>query len=580
MISASSGMAKNKQSPYKSKQKAQRIAWSKKTYINTLLNTGLEGSQGKKAKPIRWGPDKFYSTKKRNTITYSFIGPTSKMGYGDDVNKTIKPTAYYNSHQKKYIRSIFSSISKYINYSFKLVPDGKTVGTIRIGFNTITDEQGTPRPGIYATADPISLDPRGGDIFFNTWANKQSFGVGLVEGDSTPPASSVMAHEILHALGLEHPNDNPKYKISENLRNWEHTLLSDEYSHNADFTRDGKTYGVSSTPMVFDVAALQHLYGKNKSTNKGNSVYTYDNEVPFYETIWDASGNDTLSFGNFTKDLKINLQPGKLSTLSFDVQDSKWASKKYGNLGIAFGCFIENIKSGTGNDILLGNKKANKINGNLGNDTINGGRGRDTAQFSGRANTINLKTTKRQNTGDGNDRLISIENVDAGGNNDIVIGNDIANTLKGQSGNDTLYGHSGKDRLKGGSGNDRLYGGNKNDKLYGQSGNDYLTGGAGKDKLYGGSSNDELIGGSGNDLLEGGTGSDILTGGKGKDTFILQRGKGYDTITYFSDADIIKVKGYNDNSMRSVNKRGDVYLYAGKKDLLAIIKDGNGRDSL
>ena len=64
------------------------------------------------------------------------------MGYGDDVHKTIKPTAYYNSHQKKYIRSIFSSISKYINYSFKLVPDGKTVGTIRIGFNTITDEQG------------------------------------------------------------------------------------------------------------------------------------------------------------------------------------------------------------------------------------------------------------------------------------------------------------------------------------------------------------------------------------------------------------------------------------------------------
>ena len=102
MISASSGMAKNKQSPYKSKQKAQRIAWSKKTYINTLLNTGLESSQGKKAKPIRWGPDKFYSTKKRNTITYSFIGPTSKMGYGDDVNKTIKPTAYYNSHQKIY----------------------------------------------------------------------------------------------------------------------------------------------------------------------------------------------------------------------------------------------------------------------------------------------------------------------------------------------------------------------------------------------------------------------------------------------------------------------------------------------
>ena len=53
----------------------------------------------------------------------------------------------------------------------------------------------------------------------------------------------------------------------------------------------------------------------------------------------------------------------------------------------------------------------------------------DTAQFR-RANTINLKTTKRQNTGDGNDRLISIENVNAGGNNDIVKGNKKANMSK------------------------------------------------------------------------------------------------------------------------------------------------------
>ena len=40
--------------------------------------------------------------------------------------------------------------------------------------------------------------------------------------------------------------------------------------------------------------------------------------------------------------------------------------------------------------------------------------GRDTAQFSSRSNRINLKTTRWQNTGDGRDRLISIENVNAG----------------------------------------------------------------------------------------------------------------------------------------------------------------------
>ena len=34
-------------------------------------------------------------------------------------------------------------------------------------FNTITDEQGNFRPGIYATADPPGTESRGGDIWFN-----------------------------------------------------------------------------------------------------------------------------------------------------------------------------------------------------------------------------------------------------------------------------------------------------------------------------------------------------------------------------------------------------------------------------
>ena len=98
--------------------------------------------------------------------------------------------------------------------------------------------------------------------------------------------------------------------------------------------------------------------------------------------------------------------------------------------------------------------------------------------------------------------------------------------------------------------------------------------------INGGSSNDTLIGGSGRDRLEGGTVYDRLSGGKGADTFVLQKGKGYDKITYFSTADTITVKGFDDSNVRAVSKKGDVYLYAGKRDLLAIVLDGNGMNSL
>ena len=69
---------------------------------------------------------------------------------------------------------------------------------------------------------------------------------------------------------------------------------------------------------------------------------------------------------------------------------------------------------------MVGGDFNDTLYGNLGNDTVNGGSGRDTAQFSSLSNRINLNTTRWQNTADGRDRLISIENVNAGSGNDLL----------------------------------------------------------------------------------------------------------------------------------------------------------------
>lgn len=217
----------------------------------------------------------------------------------------------------------------------------------------------------------------------------------------------------------------------------------------------------------------------------------------------------------------------------------------------------------TGNDVLIGGLGADSLyggagndvlNGGGGNDLLNGGTGIDRAEFSGGAALrVNLAITAAQNTGQGTDRLISIENVTGGAGSDSLVGNNLANILIGGIGADTLHGLGGNDTLSGGAGNDSLHGGAGNDQLNGGAGNDLLIGGEGIDtavfsgsapvrvylggnqtqntgqgidffasieNLTGGSGADILAGGSSNNVLNGGLGADTLRGDEGQDTLI------------------------------------------------------------
>jgi Ca2+-binding RTX toxin-like protein len=74
-------------------------------------------------------------------------------------------------------------------------------------------------------------------------------------------------------------------------------------------------------------------------------------------------------------------------------------------------------------------------------------------------------------------------------------------------------------------GNDLLIGGNLDDTLKGYAGNDTIIGGGGNDVLNGMAGNDRLIGAPGND---------VLIGGRGNDTFVFQAGFNNDVITDFT----------------------------------------------
>ena len=172
--------------------------------------------------------------------------------------------------------------------------------------------------------------------------------------------------------------------------------------------------------------------------------------------------------------------------------------------------------------------------------------------------------------------------ADPSGGNIALTGNELAQSLYGNAGNNVLTGGGGADYMVGGAGNDTYYvdasdfigetdgggddtivvaisytlregneietlvalnqdsvspvdltGNEYGQSLYGSQGVNNLSGGAGNDYLVGLGGNDFLIGGAGNDNLQGGTGNDLyyVDGG---DAIFEAAGEGDDTAVAFA----------------------------------------------
>lgn len=206
-------------------------------------------------------------------------------------------------------------------------------------------------------------------------------------------------HELGHALGLKHPHDNgggffPRFPgVTQpfddygdfDLNQGIYTTMSyNDGWHTGPngilFDQDIFDRGYQGTPMAFDIAALQALYGANMSYRTGDDFYTLRSANAagtFYSCIWDAGGTDTIrniSALNSAIDLRaatLLRAPGGGGYLSL-------AGGIDGGFTIANGAVIENAVGGSGADAITGNQVANLLLGNAGNDTILGGAGNDT----------------------------------------------------------------------------------------------------------------------------------------------------------------------------------------------------------
>jgi serralysin len=475
---------------------------------------------------LRWGV---------TDLTYSF--PTSASFYGS-VYGSNEPRIGFEAMtptQQAAVRSVLASYSAVANIKFTQVTESSTThGDLRFAETDFTGTGWSYYPTTRA---------EGGDVWLN---NSQNLFESPVRGNY---ANFTMYHEVGHALGLKHPHEvfGQFGAMPSDRDSMEYTVMSYR-SYVGAATSSGytnETWGYAQSPMLYDIAALQRMYGANYATNSGNTVYTWSPTTGAMSingvsqgtpganrillTVWDGGGVDTYDFSNYSTNLVVDLNPGAWSTTStaqlarLRADGSKLAAGNIANAFLYNGdarSLIENANGGSGSDTITGNVLANVLKGNGGNDritggggndTIEGGAGSDTVVFSGRRSDYSVAlvldtslriTDKRPGAPDGVDVVVAAEYFAFSDKTLSYVEVTAGLTLPTVS-------ISLAKNLQGGSGDDTLEGAGANDKLYGNAGNDTLIGNGG---------NDLLDGGDGNDILDGGEGSDQLIGGAGVDT--------------------------------------------------------------
>ncbi|MEM6375285.1 MAG: matrixin family metalloprotease [Pseudomonadota bacterium] len=505
-----------------------------------------------------WGQTRTVLGDAGGVVTYSIADAGNIFnagGFGSFA--TVDQDDYYGDIDfEAELAAVFDLWSAAANIEFVQVTDGggnsgtNTNGDLRIFFGDLPNS--VIGLAYIPSSFPFASD---GDMIFDDVDTSTSWGLNVFR--------ALLAHEIGHAIGLEH------------VPNGSNSVMT-------------PTVGISA-PTAFDIQATQIIYG------------VQDNAPPVLNL---KAGQSEMELVRGLANLTVNG-----NTLNNTITGTDAAEIINGAAG------NDTLMGRDGNDTLEGGSNNDFLDGGLGQDSMSGGDGDDTYLVDHLLDVVSegdgaqsgTDTVWAQVSYNLNQQSQNIENLTLTGTAFGATGNSIANTLTGNTsnnliagaaGNDTLLGNGGQDTLLGGANDDQLDGGSGVDRniggfgndtyfvddfndrvveflgegtdsvfssvsfsllfnsnnieditltgggninasgnntantIIGNNGNNVLNGASGFDVLRGNDGNDTLNGGTGEDTLDGGAGDDVMNGGfdAQTDTFVFANGFGNDVI--------------------------------------------------